>query len=220
MADVGKKNYPEEELVWVQFSHRKDDKKHVVRDTQPPHEYWGKHKNGDRFWIHEDVYDNLRRDAPGRVKRVKRTQADIDREKAIEEEKRKAQEELLRESAEAQEAFLRSRLVQADINKQKAEQAVQAAMTQNDDLQAMINDMVARKVQEVLGGKAEAVAQVDDLTVIDGLGQKSFDVLRQNGILTFADLAEADVETVQALLGGRVNAESVVAQATEYNDNV
>jgi len=61
--------------------------------------------------------------------------------------------------------------------------------------------MRAAEVIEVPAKAAEAVPpQPDDLEIIEGIGPKIAGLLKAAGIMTFAQLAEADLARVQAIL--------------------
>jgi predicted flap endonuclease-1-like 5' DNA nuclease len=48
--------------------------------------------------------------------------------------------------------------------------------------------------------EAVAADHADDLTIIEGIGPKIMERLNENGIKTFADLADTDVERLRAIL--------------------
>lgn len=51
---------------------------------------------------------------------------------------------------------------------------------------------------------AEESSKVDDLKVIEGIGPKIAEVLQEGGITTFAELAAADLDQLNAILEGKV----------------
>jgi len=65
----------------------------------------------------------------------------------------------------------------------------------------------------VVMGFAEATVKMNDLKKINGIGPKTADILKQNGILTFAHLAETPVERLKEILVA--NDLEVVAAACE-----
>lgn len=66
-------------------------------------------------------------------------------------------------------------------------------------LMVVIGWLVSRR--QKTGGGAAAVPQAqDDLTKLEGIGPKVAQVLKEGGITTFAALADADADQVQALL--------------------
>ncbi len=59
----------------------------------------------------------------------------------------------------------------------------------------------------------------DDLTDIKGVGPKYAQQLSELGIATFADLAQADLETLAAVFDARANVKDWIAQAGERSGN-
>ncbi len=60
------------------------------------------------------------------------------------------------------------------------------------DVRAEVIDIDEFSVDEVI--------EPDDLRVIEGIGPKISDILNENGILTYAQLAETDVDDLRAIL--------------------
>lgn len=80
------------------------------------------------------------------------------------------------------------------------------------DSDATVVSDVNQEVAVVMGF-AEATVKMNDLKKINGIGPKTADVLKQNGILTFAQLAETSVERLKEIL--LANDLEVVAAACE-----
>jgi large subunit ribosomal protein L21 len=63
-------------------------------------------------------------------------------------------------------------------------------------------------ITEISGGgqsanaAAPVISKADDLTIVEGIGGKIAELLRLNGTTTFAQLADAKVETLSAMLKG------------------
>ncbi|MGQ9832347.1 MAG: helix-hairpin-helix domain-containing protein [Candidatus Villigracilaceae bacterium] len=66
-------------------------------------------------------------------------------------------------------------------------------------LMVVIGWLVSRR-QKTGGGAVPVHQAEDDLTMLEGIGPKVSQVLKEGGIATFAALADADADQVQALL--------------------
>ncbi|HOY70307.1 MAG TPA: helix-hairpin-helix domain-containing protein [Methylotenera sp.] len=66
----------------------------------------------------------------------------------------------------------------------------------------MINDIGGKSVAAAnpATAKPAAKAKKDDLTIVEGIGPKIAELLIADGIVTFADLANAKVEAIAAIL--------------------
>ncbi len=81
----------------------------------------------------------------------------------------------------------------------------------HEEIEAAIAKKTAVKKEEVVAEEvfAEApakkapskkVAKADDLTIVEGIGPKIAEILVNNGIVTFADLAKTEVSKIEELL--------------------
>ena len=110
----------------------------------------------------------------------------------LEEERKRAEEELKRQQ-EAEE----KRKAEEEAKRAEEEQATENSQ-QADALEAEAEgDTADEKAEEK---KEDAAAEADDLTKIEGIGPKIAEVLAENGITTFAQLADAKDEDVQEMI--------------------
>lgn len=110
----------------------------------------------------------------------------------LEEERKRAEEELKRQQ-EAEE----KRKAEEEAKRAEEEQATENSQ-QADALEPKAEgDTTDEKAEEK---KEDAAAEADDLTKIEGIGPKIAEVLAENGITTFAQLADAKDEDVQEMI--------------------
>ena len=110
----------------------------------------------------------------------------------LEEERKRAEEELKRQQ-EAEE----KRKAEEEAKRAEEEQATENSQ-QADALEPEAEgDTADEKAEEK---KEDAAAEADDLTKIEGIGPKIAEVLAENGITTFAQLADAKDEDVQEMI--------------------
>jgi predicted flap endonuclease-1-like 5' DNA nuclease len=69
-----------------------------------------------------------------------------------------------------------------------------------EELEALRAQLSAQEQRISTLGQAVAAPAVDDLTMIEGVGPKTVELLNQHDIYTFAQLAEADVGDLRAIL--------------------
>ncbi|RME70040.1 MAG: 4Fe-4S dicluster domain-containing protein [Chloroflexi bacterium] len=129
--------------------------------------------------------------------------------RAAEEEKRRKEEEKKRRAAE--KAAAKAAAAKAAAEKPAAEGKPKRSP---EEIKAQREAMLAKKQAreaaraQAEGGQAEAAApapaeapaQPDDLTKIEGIGPKINALLQNAGITTFAQLAATDVEKIQQIL--------------------
>jgi len=110
----------------------------------------------------------------------------------LEEERKRAEEELKRQQ-EAEE----KRKAEEEAKRAEEEQVTENSQ-QADALEPKAEgDTTDEKAEEK---KEDAAAEADDLTKIEGIGPKIAEVLAENGITTFAQLADAKDEDVQEMI--------------------
>jgi predicted flap endonuclease-1-like 5' DNA nuclease len=109
-------------------------------------------------------------------------------------------------AAEAQIQTLRDQLdateAKAATRRRRFATAKARMRDMNDQLAATAAkpEAVREKPMPVMAAEVGAVGQRDDLTKIEGIGPKVSQVLYESGILTFAQLAHADVSRLRTIL--------------------
>jgi len=109
-------------------------------------------------------------------------------------------------TAEAQIQTLREQLTIAETN---AESQTKQLSTAEAQIQTLRDQLAAARIQPeaapeeslpVMEKEAGSAGQPEDLTKIEGIGPKVAQILNESGILTFAQLAQTDVNRLRAIL--------------------
>ena len=132
------------------------------------------------YFVRDKVSKELRRI----FRRAKEVYIATKGEAELEEERKRAEEELKRKQEEEEK-------LKAEQEKVEQEQAEKESQSENN----------AETTEEATPSDLEeATANKDDLTKIEGIGPKIAEVLEKNGITTFAQLADAKDEDIQEMI--------------------
>ena len=115
-----------------------------------------------------------------------------------EEQARKEAEEKAQKEAEEKAAAEAAAAKEAEENAENAEEAPVEEGNTDADAKEDATEEASDNAEETPAEKAPAEA--DDLTKIEGIGPKIAEVLAQNGITTFAQLADAKDEDTQEMI--------------------
>jgi len=82
----------------------------------------------------------------------------------------------------------------------QAEAALVSARAENQQLNAKIVELEELPATVPVAAQQAYAVAADDLTIIEGVGDKTADLLSQNGITTFEQLAQTDVHRLRGIL--------------------
>jgi predicted flap endonuclease-1-like 5' DNA nuclease len=83
---------------------------------------------------------------------------------------------------------------------EQAEGALVSARAENQQLKAMIVELEEMPATDPVAAQQAYAVAADDLTIVEGIGDKTDDLLIQNGITTFEQLANTDVHRLRGIL--------------------
>ncbi len=96
--------------------------------------------------------------------------------------------------------YWRKRNEQISATVEQTESAYVALRAENEQLKARVAELEQMPAAVPVETEQAYAVAADDLTIIEGIGDKTADLLNQNGITTFEQLANTDVHRLRGIL--------------------
>ena len=151
------------------------------------------------YYIREKVARDVKRQLRKMMMMNVATESEIEAAKRAEaeEQARKEAEEKAQKEAEEKAAAEAAAAKEAEENAENTENTEETPAEEVDNTDAEAKEDAT---EEASDNAEKAPAEADDLTKIEGIGPKIAEVLAQNGITTFAQLADAKDEDTQEMI--------------------